>query len=99
MHRADTQLKIGLRSVDLEILSTDEKKALQSIKRLSTEVRLDIRDYELSETREEQIKCSVIARQRLAKLQANIIQASSVFSPADVAQLSAQLEQINEWLE
>ncbi len=98
MQRAETQLKVLLRQVDTDTLEPSEKKAMASIRRLSADARLDIRDYELSETREEQLKNAVKAKKRLGKLQASILVAGLVFSPADVAQLSAQLEQINGWL-
>ena len=98
MQRVETQLKVMLRSVDADGLTADEKKAVQSIRRLAVDTRLDIRDYELSETRLEQVQCAVAAKNRLAKLQACILVAGPVFGPADVAQLSAQLEQINGWL-
>lgn len=98
MQQVERQLRVLLRGVDTELLEPAEKKAMQSIRRLSTDVRLDIRDYELSETREEQLKCAAAARKRLLKLQASILAAGSVFGPADVAQLSANLAQIDSRL-
>jgi hypothetical protein len=98
MQRVEMQLKVLLRSLDVESLGGDEKKATTNIRRLLTDTRLDIRDYELSETRAEQLKHAVEAKKRLAKLQSNILLASTVFGAADVAQLSAQLEQVNGWL-
>lgn len=95
MQRVEGQLKSLLRAVDFDALEPAEKKAMASIRRLATDTRLDIRDYELSETREEQLKCAVAAKKRVAKLQATVLAAGFAFSPADVAQLSAQLEQIN----
>lgn len=94
MQRAETHLKDLIRSIDTDLLEPDEKKALASLRRLSNEVRLDIRDYELSETRAEQLKKAHEARTRLSKLQATILSASSVLGPADVAQLDAQFEYI-----
>jgi len=94
MQRVEGQLKSLLRTIDTELLTTDEKKAFASIRRLTTDARLDIRDYELSETRDEQLKSATAAKKRLAKLQRAILAVGLVFSPADVAQLSAQLEQI-----
>jgi hypothetical protein len=81
------------------LLSPDEKKAVASLRRLSADARLDIRDYELSETRSEQIAKAIEARKRLEKLQRNLLAAGNVFGPADIAQLDAQLAQINGWLE
>lgn len=99
MQRAEGELKVLLRHADPDLLDPSEKKALASLRRLSTDARLDIRDYELSETREEQLKCARAAKRRLDKLQKAIIAAGpAVFGPADVAQVSAQLEQITGWL-
>ncbi len=95
MQRVEQQIKAVLRTADVDALSSDEQKAVANIKRLAVDARLDIRDYELSETRDEQLKCAVATKKNLAKLQAAIIAAGPVFGPADVAQLSAQLEQIN----
>ena len=99
MQRAETYMKTLLRSIDPDTLEDTERKAVAYMKRLLVDVRLDIRDYELSETRLEQVENAVEAKNRLAKLQACILAAGTVFGPADVAQLSAQLEQINGWLQ
>lgn len=94
MQRVELLLKGVLRAVDTDTLGANEKKAVANIRRLTVDARIDIRDYELSETREEQIKKAAAAQKRLAKLQSNILVASLAFGPADVAQISAQLEQI-----
>ncbi len=88
-------LKGVLRAFDMDTLEQGEKKAAAHIRRLMVDARLDIRDYELSETRAEQLKCAAAARKRLDKLQANILLTGSVFGPADTAQLSAELERIS----
>jgi hypothetical protein len=98
MQRAETQLKSLLRTIDTDLLTPDEKKATASLRRLSADARLDIRDYELSETRAEQLLKAADAKKRLAKLQKNLLAAGNVFGPADIAQLDAQLAQITGWL-
>lgn len=98
MQRVEAELKVVIRGIDSDQLDAGEKKAVTNIRRLMVDARLDIRDYELSETREEQLKCAAAAKKKTEKLQANILSAGPVFGPADVAQLSAQLEQINGWL-
>ncbi len=99
MQRMDTTLRPLLRDLDLDELDSEQRKAVKDIRRLMIDAKLDVRDYELSETRQEQLKNAVKAKNRLFKLQADILLAGNVFGPADVAQLSAQLEQINGWLE
>lgn len=94
MRRAETHLKDLTRSIDTDLLEPDEKKAVASLRRLSSEARLDIRDYELSETRAEQLKKAAEAQERLANLKATVIDLSGLFGPADIAELDAQLEHI-----
>lgn len=94
MQRVEGQIKAILRTADTDTLEPAERKALAGLRRLVVDTRLDIRDYELSETREEQLKCAVAAQKQLAKLEKVILTAGAVFGPADVAQLSAQLQQI-----
>ena len=71
------------------------------LKRDLTDARLDIRDYELAETKAEQLQLGKDARQRLASVQQGILAASqyNVFSAIEVAQLSAQIAQLQEQLE
>ena len=84
--------------VDPDALTTDERRSMARLRLLLVDTRMDIRDYELSETREEQLKKAGIAKKRLAKLQANILATSFVFGAADIAYLSAQLEHIGAQL-
>jgi len=99
MQRVEGQIKAVLRAVDTDVLAPDEKKAFGAVRRLAADARLDIRDYELSETRDEQLKCAAAAKKRLEKLQKAILAAGTAFGPADVAQITAQLEQISGWVE
>jgi hypothetical protein len=98
IQRAEAQIKALLRGVDPDTLEPAEKKVTASLRRLAIDTRLDIRDYELSETREEQLKCAAEARKMLLKLRTAILAAGMTFGPADVAQLTAQLEQIESWI-
>lgn len=98
MQRVETQIKIVLRGLDTDTFDGEQRKVVVTLKRLIVDTRLDIRDYELSETRDEQLKNAAEAKKRVAKVQTNILLAGNVFGAADVAQLSAQLEQINGWL-
>ncbi len=94
MQDTERQLRAILRGVDTDLLEPTEQKAAAAVRRLSADVRLDIRDYELSETRAEQLKCAATAKKRLGQLQAAILASGVAFGPADVAQLTAQLEQV-----
>lgn len=99
MQRAEVFIKSLLRALDVDLLTPDERKAAASLRRLSREARLDIRDYELSETRAEQLKKAAESRKRLSQLRAQVVAIGPAFGPADVAQLDASLEQINDWIE
>jgi hypothetical protein len=94
------QLNNRLLAVDLLSLPTEQAKIVEALKQLAGEVRLDVRDYEFSETRIEQIENAKAAKQRLASLSKNFLAASeyNLFSAADVAQIGAQIEQIIEQL-
>jgi len=94
----ETQLSGILSAIDVYDLPAQEAKIISTLKREMVDARLDTRDYELSETRDEQLKNGKVAKKRLAHIRKNILAASeyNVFSPVDVAQLSAQIEQIIE---
>ena len=91
----ERQIKALLRILDMDMLDTEQRKATQALKRLAIDARIDIRDYELSETREEQLGKAKDAKKQLAKLNRAILAVGLVFGPADVAQLSATIEHIN----
>jgi len=98
MKHLESGLNNILSRLDIESLEKAEKKAVVEMKRVLVDARLDIRDYELSETREEQLKCAEVAKKRLAKLKSHLLSAGNVFGAVDVAQLDAELEQINGWI-
>ena len=97
----ETQLNGVLSSLDVFELPAAERKLVDRLRRDITDARLDTRDYELSETRDEQLRKAADAKKRLERLRREILAASeyNVFSAVDVAQLSAQLEQIMELLQ
>ena len=97
----DTQLRGTLSRLDVASLPLSEQKVVRALRNDLTDARLDVRDYELSETREEQLRKAKEAKARLSKVRKEILTASeyNVFSAVDVAQLSAQIEQIIEKLE
>lgn len=94
MQEVERQLKAALR-IDTDLLDSDQRKLVPRIKRIATDARLDIRDYELSETREEQLAKAKDARKRLKELQAAILAVGNVFGSADVAEYSARIDHIN----
>jgi hypothetical protein len=97
----ETQLRGTLSRLDVASLPHGEQKLVTTLRNDLVDARLDVRDYELSETREEQIRKMKEAKARLTKVRKEILAASeyNIFSAVDVAQISAQIEQIIEKLE
>jgi exonuclease I len=93
-HRLDRLIMQRLRSVSSDDLSQVKKRALEQIRLACNEVKLDVRDYEYAETLAEQKKWARIGRHNLKALEQNILLLDDVFGPADVAELSAVIEQV-----
>lgn len=92
----ETRVIGALSPIDIYSLARAEQKVIKDLKTEVIDARLDIRDYELSETREEQLRKARESKKRLEHVRKLILAASeyNVFSAVDVAQLSAELEQI-----
>ena len=96
--RLVTHLTGIVSKLDVYDLPPKEAKLIAALRREMTDARLDTRDYELSETRELQLKNAKAAKKRLDQVRRHILAVSeyNVFSAIDVAHLSAQIEQIIE---
>jgi hypothetical protein len=96
----ETQIIGLLAAVDVYDLPTTERKVVTTLKRELADARLDIRDYEFSETRDEQLQNALVAKERLRIISKHILKVSeyNIFSAVDVALASAQLERIIEKL-
>ena len=94
----EQQVNIVLRKFDLSRLGIDQRESLIALRQDLAHSRIYTTDYELSETRDEQVTNAKRARQWLTKAHKKILKASeyNIFGPADVAQLSAQIDQIRE---
>jgi Na+-translocating ferredoxin:NAD+ oxidoreductase RnfC subunit len=92
----ETRLNGSLSGMDIYALDKPIQKILDSLRRELVDARLDVRDYELSETRQEQLAKALEAKRRLDHIRKLILAASEhdLFGAVDVAQLSAQIEQI-----
>ncbi len=90
-----------LSRTDISLLAKDEAKVLQSLKRDLADARLDVRDYELAETRAEQGKLADVAKQRLESIRSDMLLASqfNVFGTVDIAQLTATIDRITTQLD
>lgn len=90
-----------LSALDDSALEREARVAVASLKRLAVDVRLNVRDYELSESRQEQQVNRGIAVRDLETLREGVLAASeyNIFSAVDVAQLTAHLDSVIESLE
>lgn len=96
MKELEAQVRTTLTQFDVDVLPAPQRELLATIKRQATDARLDLRDYGMAETMSEQQRFATEAHQRLEQLQKNIVAASehNLFGAADVAQLSANIQQI-----
>ena len=97
----ERQLAFQIARLDRDGLSRSTLATIDVIKREMTDARLDIRDYELSETRMEQVDNATEAKRRLKLVTKNLLAASEhdIFGAAEVAQISAQIEYITSKLQ
>lgn len=96
----ETSMNAKISSVDLFELPTEERDLIKALQRQLVDARLDIRDYDLSDTRAEQIENAALGRKRLEGLRALLLDAShlAIFSSVDIAHFSAHIEHISEQL-
>lgn len=88
-----------LSHVDITELETAEQHKLAQLKNLLIDTRLEIQDYELAETRDNQLRNARDAKQRLDTIQKAISGSTlSVFGSVDVAHLVAKIGQIEDKL-
>jgi hypothetical protein len=92
----DASLHTILSRLDLDGESRDVRDLADAIRQLSTDARLDTRDYDYAETRAEQQKIARECRERFEQLRQLILKASehNMFGVVDVAELSARIEHI-----
>lgn len=96
-----THLSGILSPIDVYQLPMPERKIITDLRQQAADARLDTRDYELSETRDEQAKNANIAKKRLNNVRKDILTASeyNIFNAVDVAQLSSTIDHIIACLE
>ena len=96
----ETQLVSVLSALDVYALPMAQQKVVAQLRRDIVDLRLDTRDYELSETREEQLRKAHEAGARLTMVRSGILKASEydIFGAVDVALLSAKLERVQEFI-
>lgn len=84
-----------LAHVDSADLSPAQQQDLADMKNGLIDARLDIQDYELAETRDDQLRNARDAKKRLVIIHTLVTQDSlGVFDAVDTAHISAQIEQV-----
>lgn len=97
----DAQVRQVLRKLDIPELSLNERKFISNLRQNLADTRINVTAYELSMTRQEQLRSAQTAKKCLAAAEKNILSASeyNIFGAIDVAHLSAQIETIKEGLQ
>lgn len=96
--QVDTQVNMILRKADWAEFNEKGRKAVEELRQNLTDARIYSSEYELSETREEQLDSARKAIKWLDKARLAILRASehNVFGPVDTAHLTAQIDQAKE---
>lgn len=83
-----------LSGIDVSELQPPVRKLVSELKRGATDARLDVRDYELADTRTEQLREADKAKARLTTMRERILGASQhgMIGPVEVAELSANID-------
>jgi len=73
---------------------------IHELKQELTEMRIEVRDYELADTRVEQQKFGVLAHKRLAEIEAHMLALSqyNIFNPIEIVELSARIDMLRQEL-
>jgi hypothetical protein len=90
------QLAALLTHIDIDALPAGPRDLLTQVKRVAADLRLDVRDFNLADSKAEQDRLGEEAATRLKQLEKAIGKASEYgyFGAADVAHLSALSQQL-----
>ncbi len=97
MRRLERQVLGLLAALDVDIIGPATAKAITQLKRNIGDVRLDIRDYEMADSRAELVEFGRNALKRLDTLRSSILRASEsgVFSSVDVIEMTTSIDAIS----
>lgn len=94
--RLEAEILRLLSYIDTSDLSVGQQQSFASLKHGLVDARLEIQDYELAETRDDQLRNAKDSRQQLEAIQQLIVDdPAHIFGPVDVAHFSAQIGQIS----
>ncbi len=88
-----------LSKIDITSLATKEQQIVERLRNEIVDARLEVKDYELAETRDDQLRNAQAAKKRLHKAeQLILLNPGNVFGPVDVAHISAYISDIRDKL-
>jgi hypothetical protein len=92
----ETQVNMILRKIDWAQVNEKGRKSVEELRQFLIDSKVYTHDYELSETRDEQLANARLASKWLEQARARILKASEhdIFGPVDVAHLAAQIDQV-----
>ncbi|HVO86303.1 MAG TPA: hypothetical protein VMT23_01035 [Candidatus Binatia bacterium] len=92
----ENQINGILRQADVYRLDQKQRTTVTNLSQNLVHIKTYTRDYELAETREDQLRDAKRAKRWLEQAQKNLLAASQfdIFGAVDVAHLSAQIDQI-----
>jgi vacuolar-type H+-ATPase subunit D/Vma8 len=88
------QVGVSLTRVDLDVMDRAQMKLVGTIKHLLQDTRLDIRDWEMADSRAEMQRHAREAMKRLEQVRQSILLASEhdIFTAIEIADISAQFD-------
>jgi uncharacterized protein CbrC (UPF0167 family) len=95
----ERRIQVVLRTQDADSLGVAGRENIAQLKKALHEIKLDVRDYTYAQTRAEQLKWAELGRHNLAVLHALLLSLDAVFSPADIAQFGAYVDELSSSLQ
>ncbi len=94
--QVDTEISLVLRKVEIHKLSQKNRELLAKLQQELNDARIYSRDYEGADNPEDRMKNAAFARKWLKRAHRDMLSASehNIFGAVEVAQLSAQIDQI-----
>ena len=90
----ERRIQAVLRTQDADSLGVAERENIALLKKALHEIKLDVRDYEYAETREEQLRWAKIGRHNLAAANALMLRLDTVVGSADVAEFGGVIDEL-----
>ncbi|HSX44390.1 MAG TPA: hypothetical protein VLF87_00565 [Patescibacteria group bacterium] len=92
----ETRIRGSLRDIDVSEVPKEQHEHITKLRQLVTDSKLDARDYEYAETREEQVRHAKAVKPRLEEIRQHMLRLSeyNMFTAIEIAELGALIEQM-----